>query len=89
MKVALALALILALFGSTETEVERYSIGMEVVHVEKADSIFYLCGDDKMITAKADTRFAQGDWVEVEIQVLENSLTHATEEHVKIIGEME
>lgn len=85
-------------------EVERYSIAMEVTHAEESayyirnhgvevKRTFYLRGDDKAIAVEVDeetyARFIQGDWVEVEIQVLENSLTHTIKEHAKIIGEME
>lgn len=85
-------------------EVERYSIGMEITHAEESayyirnkgvqvKRTFYLRGDDKAIAVNVDggtyARFKQGDWVEVEIQVTENTIFHDTKETARIIGAME
>lgn len=85
-------------------EAERYSVGMEITHAEesayyirnrglKVKCSFYLRGDDKAIAVNVDeetyAQFALGDWVEVEFRMIENPFTYATEEHAKIIGEME
>ncbi len=55
--------------------------------------VFYLRGDDKAIAIDVNeemyAQFVQGDWVEVEFHVIENPFTRDTEEHAKIIGEME
>lgn len=85
-------------------EVERYSIGMEITHAEesayymrshgvKVKRTFYLRGDDKATAVGVDgetyARFEQGDWVEVEFQVIENIITHEIIERPRIIGAME
>ena len=84
-------------------EIERYSIGMEITHTEQSTyhirhigtettRTFYLRGDDKAIAVNVDeqtyAQFAQGDWVEVEFQVIECSLSHCIEERATIIGAM-
>lgn len=89
---------------SLMSEVERYSIGMEVTHAEesayymrnqgvKVNRTFYLRGDDKAIAVSVGgetyARFTQGDWVEVEIRVMENIITHEVIERSRIIGAME
>lgn len=85
-------------------EVEKYSIAMEITHTEestyyiknygeKTTRTFYLRGDDKAIAVEVDeetcARFAQGDWVEVELRILENPITRTIKERAEIIGEME
>lgn len=110
--VAIILVIIIALvsvvaldaIGYTTTEIERYSIGMEITHAEKTayyirnhgESItltFYLRGDDKTIAINVDpetyARFKQGDWVEVEIRVTEHTIFHGITETARIIGEIE
>lgn len=85
-------------------EVERYSIGMEITHAEtstyyirnygtETKRTFYLRGDDRAIAVNVDgetyAQFTQGDWVEVEFQVMENIVTHEIVERPRIIGTME
>lgn len=86
------------------TEVERYSIGMEITHTEettyyikncgtKTTRTFYLRGDDKAMAVEVDgetfARFTRGDWVEVEVRVMEGAVFHRIEEKAQIIGAME
>lgn len=88
----------------TATEIERYSIGMEITHAEKTTYYvrnhgesttltFYLRGNDKAIAINVGSetyaRFKQGDWVEVEIRVTEHTIFHDTTETARIIGAME
>lgn len=85
-------------------EVERYSIGMEITHAEastyyirnygtETKRTFYLRGDNRAIAVNVDgemyAQFAQGDWVEVEFQVMENIVTHKIVERLRIIGTLE
>lgn len=84
------------------TEIECYSIAMEITHAETSTyyvknrgtnttRTFYLRGDDRVISvnvsAETFARFAQGDWIEVEITVKESAITHTIIEDVRIIGE--
>ena len=110
--VAIILVIIVALvsvgaldaMGYTTTEIERYSIGMEITHAEESTyyiknsgtrttRTFYLCGDDKTIAIDVDpetyARFKQDDWVEVEIRVTEHTIFHNITETARIIGAME
>lgn len=95
---------ILDVMGYTTTEIERYSIGMEITHAEKTAHYirnrgksttltFYLRGDDKTMAINVGpetyARFKQGDWVEVEIRVIEHTIFHNTTEIARIIGEIE
>lgn len=88
----------------TATEIERYSIEMEITHAEKTayyvrnhgestTLTFYLRGNDKAIAINVSpetyARFKQGDWVEVEIRVTENAIFHDVKETARIIGAME
>lgn len=86
------------------TEVERYSIGMEITHVEESayclrhhgvqvKRTFYLRGDDKAMAIEVNeetfARFTRGDWVEVEVKVMESAVFHTIKEKARIIGAME
>lgn len=86
------------------TEVECYSIGMEITHAEESTyyvnnsgtrttRTFYLRGDDKTmainVNAETYAQFKQGDWVEVEIRVTESTIFHNIKETARIIGAME
>ena len=97
--------MVLGLIGDyTATEIEHYSIGMEITHAEKTAYYirnqgestrltFYLRGDDKAIAIDVDpetyARFKQGDWVEVEIRVTEHTIFHYITETARIIGAVE
>lgn len=109
----LVIAAMVVLFGNiaiatidyyVNTEVERYSIGMEITHMEESTyyirsygtettRTFYLCGNNKSIAAEVNgetyARFKQGDWVEVEIRVTEGIISHRVKETARIIGAME
>lgn len=99
----LGIVVIMTVDDCASTEVERYSIGMEITHAEettyyirnygtKTKRTFYLRGDDKVITVNVDgktyARFKQGDWVEVEIRVIEGAIFHEIEEKAQVIGAM-
>lgn len=86
------------------TEIERYSIGMEITHIEESaycvrhrgvqvKRTFYLRGDDKAIAVEVDgetfARFTCGDWVEVEVRVMESAIFHEIKEKAQVIGAME
>lgn len=93
-----------AIDDNTGTEIERCSIGMEITHAKESTyyvkhhdtqttRTFYLRGDDKTmsinVNAETFARFTQGDWVEVEVQVIESAIFHNIKEEVRIIGAME
>lgn len=94
-----------AIDANTGTEIECYSIGMEITHTEESTyyvkhyggtqttRTFYLRGDNKTMAIKVNAetfaRFTQGDWVEVEIQVIESAIFHNIKEKARIIGAME
>nr|DAP31410.1 MAG TPA: hypothetical protein [Caudoviricetes sp.] len=85
-------------------EVECYSIGMEITHAEESTystkyhgirttRTFYLRGDDKAMAIEVGeetfARFTCGDWVEVEVKVMESAVCHTIKEKARIIGAME
>ena len=99
----LGIMILYAVDNCTGTEIEHYSIGMEITHAEESTyyiknsgtrttRTFYLRGDDKTmaidVNAETFARFTQGDWVEVEIQVTESAIFHNIKENARIIGEM-
>lgn len=98
------IVIITAIDDCATTEVERYSIGMEITHAEESTyyiksygiettRTFYLRGDDKAMAVEVNgetfARFTCGDWVEVEIQVKESAIFHRIEEKAQVIGAME
>lgn len=100
----LGIVIITTVDDCASTEVERYSIGMEITHIEESaycvrhrgvqvKRTFYLRGDDKAIAVEVDgetfARFTCGDWVEVEVRVMEGAVFHRIEEKAQIIGAME
>lgn len=101
---AILVSVVLYTTNYMTTEVECYSIGMEITHAEESTyyvnnsgtrttRTFYLRGDDKTmainVNAETYARFKQGDWVEVEIRVTESTIFHNIKETARIIGAME
>lgn len=101
---AILVSVVLYTIDYMTTEVECYSIGMEITHAEESTyyvnnsgtrttRTFYLRGDDKTmainVNAETYARFKQGDWVEVEIRVTEHTIFHNITETARIIGAME
>lgn len=86
------LLLALCCMMAPNTEVERYSIGMEVTHADASSRVLSLCGDDISasinVSAAAFARYRAGDWVEVEITIYENALTHRHSQEFAIIGDL-
>lgn len=100
----LGIVVITTVDDCASTEIERYSIGMEIIHTEESaycmrhhgvqvKRTFYLRGDDKSMAVEVNgetfARFTCGDWVEVEIQVKESAIFHRIEEKAQVIGVME
>lgn len=86
------LLLALCCMMAPRTEVERYSIGMEVTRADEASRVLSLCGDDISASVNASeatfARYRAGDWVEVEITTYENALTHRHSQEFAIIGDL-
>lgn len=86
------LLLALCCMMAPRTEVERYSIGMEVTHADEASRVLSLCGDDISasvnVSAATFARYQEGDWVEVEITTYENAFTHRRSQEFGVIGDL-
>lgn len=104
MAILICIAVIIIVDDCTSTEVECYSIGMEITHAEESIyytksygtrtiRTFYLRGDDEVMVIEVNgetfARFTCGDWVEVEVKVMESAVFHGIKEKVRIIGAME
>lgn len=100
----LGIVIIAAVDDCASIEVERYSIGMEITHAEestfyvkyhgtKTTRTFYLRGDNKSMAVEVNeetfARCQEGDWVEVEVRVMEGSVFHGIKEKAQVIGAME
>ena len=84
------------------TEVEQYSINMEITHTEqntyyihnsgsRTIQTFYLRGDDVTISLEVDKNtyalYEEGDWVQVEFTIYENFISHRRNtEKIHILG---
>lgn len=104
MAVLLSIVVLDIIDDYTVTEIERYSVGMEITHAEESTyyiknygtqttRTFYLRGDNKTIAVKVSgetfAQFTCGDWVEVEVQIIESAIFHSIKEKARIIGIME
>lgn len=96
--------ILLILDYTLATEVEQYSINMEITHAEqnayhirnsgtRTIQTFYLRGDDVTISLEVDKNtyalYKEGDWVEVEFTIYENFISHRRNtEEIRILGAM-
>ena len=83
------------------TEVEQYSINMEITHAEqntyyihnsgtRTIQTFYLRGNNITTSLEVDKNtyalYKQGDWVEVEFTIYESAIFHRNTEEIRILG---
>ena len=92
--------ILLILDYTLTTEVEQYSINMEITHAEQSAyhirnsgtrtiQTFYLRGDDVTTSLEVDKNtyalYEEGDWVEVEFTIYESAIFHRNTEEIRIL----